>query len=70
MKMRKAKKMQVPTRTIRFATPDDNLIEALNAAAVLGVEPTIIDNFYAVLTFPEPYDIIVITDYQGVLNPD
>ncbi len=59
-----------PTRTIRFVTPDDDLIEALNAAAVLGVEPIIYNEFYAVLTFPEPYDIIIITDYQGVLNPD
>ena len=52
-------------RTIRFATPDDDLQEVLSAAAVLGVQPIIYNNFYAVLPFPEPYDIIVITDFRN-----
>ncbi len=62
MKMRK--KMETPKRTIRFTASDEDLEQVINAAAVLGIEPMLINNFYAVLTFPEPYDIIIITNVK------
>ncbi len=57
-------------RTSRFATMKQDLNQILLQAEMLGIQPILRDEFYAVLPFPEPHDIIVIAGYQQEASDD